>query len=58
MYAAKNTLAKRIYKSDSILERHRHRYEVNTNYIQRFNKNGFIFSGMSPDNLLPEILDL
>ena len=53
----KNTLAKRIYKSDSILERHRHRYEVNTNYIQRFNKNGFIFSGMSPDNLLPEILE-
>ena len=54
----KGSLANKIYKSDNIAERHRHRYEVNSNYIEEFNKNNIIFSGMSPDNLLPEILEL
>ena len=53
----KNSLAHKIYKTLHIQERHRHRYEVNTNYISKFNKKGFIFTGMSPDNLLPEIIE-
>ena len=53
----KNTLIKKIYKVENIYERHRHRYEVNTNYINDFEKHNFFFSGMSPDNLLPEIIE-
>ena len=53
----KHSLAHKIYKNLNIQERHRHRYEVNTNYISKFNKKGFIFSGMSPNNLLPEIIE-
>ena len=41
-----------------IFERHRHRYEVNINYLKDFEKNGMIFSGLSPDNKLPEIVEL
>ena len=52
-----NSLVKKVYKTDSIFERHRHRYEVNKNYINKFVENDFIFSGMSPDGLLPEILE-
>ena len=40
-----------------INERHRHRYEVNINYIKSFKEKGFVFSGMSPDNHLPEIIE-
>ena len=54
---SKDTLAHKIYGSLKINERHRHRYEVNINYISQFKENGFIFSGMSPDNLLPEIVE-
>ena len=54
---SKNTLAHEIYGSLKIKERHRHRYEVNTKYIKEFNKKGYIFSGMSPDNMLPEIVE-
>jgi len=41
----------------SISERHRHRYEVNSAYIERLEKGGLVFSGMSPDGLLPEIVE-
>jgi len=61
LYEAKlkdNSLIKKIYKSKSIKERHRHRYEVNINYKNQFEKNGMIFSGLSPDNKLPEIIEL
>ena len=54
----KNSLVKKIYKSKSIEERHRHRYEVNISYKDRFEKNGLIFSGLSPDKKLPEIIEL
>ena len=54
----KNTLINRIYKSTKINERHRHRYEVNINYKDVFEKNGMIFSGLSPDKKLPEIIEL
>ena len=53
----KDSLAKRIYESTKIFERHRHRYEVNSKYIDAFKEKGFIYSGMSPDNLLPEIIE-
>ena len=61
LYEAKlkhNSLIKTIYKSNSIKERHRHRYEVNNNLKDQFEKKGLIFSGMSPDNKLPEIIEL
>ena len=41
-----------------IKERHRHRYEVDISYKEKFEKNGLIFSGLSPDNKLPEIIEL
>ena len=53
-----NSLIKKIYKSKTIKERHRHRYEVNISYKDEFEKNGLIFSGISPDNRLPEIIEL
>ena len=52
------TLIKSIYNSQLIKERHRHRYEVNINYKDQFEKKGMIFSGLSPDNKLPEIIEL
>ena len=61
LYEAKlkeNSLVKKIYKSKIIHERHRHRYEVNISYKEQFEENGMIFSGLSPDNKLPEIIEL
>ncbi len=61
LYEAKlrsNSAINKIYKSKSIKERHRHRYEVNNNLKNQFEKKGLIFSGMSPDNRLPEIVEL
>jgi CTP synthase len=46
-----------IYGSIEISERHRHRYEVNTNYIGRLEQHGMRFSGVSPDGILPEIVE-
>tara|TARA_Y100001970_G_scaffold41540_1_gene51404 strand:+ start:5515 stop:7137 length:1623 start_codon:yes stop_codon:yes gene_type:complete len=53
-----NSLIKKIYKSKTIYERHRHRYEVNISYKDKFEKNGLIFSGLSPDSRLTEIIEL
>tara|TARA_Y100000590_G_scaffold345391_1_gene395099 strand:+ start:5467 stop:7083 length:1617 start_codon:yes stop_codon:yes gene_type:complete len=61
LYEAKlrnNSAINRIYKSKFIKERHRHRYEVNKNLKDQFESKGLIFSGMSPDNKLPEIIEL
>ena len=61
LYSAKlkdNSLIRKIYKSKFIKERHRHRYEVNINYKNQFERKGLIFSGLSPDNRLPEIIEL
>ena len=61
LYEAKlrnNSAINRIYKSNSIKERHRHRYEVNNKLKNQFENKGLIFSGMSPDNKLPEIIEL
>ena len=46
-----------IYQATEISERHRHRYEVNTAYKDRLAQHGMRFSGMSPDGLLPEIIE-
>jgi len=46
-----------IYGTTTISERHRHRYEVNASYRDRLEQCGMIFSGMSPDGLLPEIVE-
>jgi CTP synthase len=46
-----------IYQATEISERHRHRYEVNTGYKDRLAQHGMRFSGMSPDGLLPEIIE-
>jgi len=47
-----------IYDQDVISERHRHRYEVNVNYKDRLEQVGLRFSGMSPDGILPEIVEI
>tara|TARA_B100000579_G_scaffold424101_1_gene428086 strand:- start:376 stop:2010 length:1635 start_codon:yes stop_codon:yes gene_type:complete len=61
LYTAKlqhNSQIKDIYKSKIIHERHRHRYEVNIKMKKKFEKKGMLFSGLSPDNNLPEIIEL
>ncbi len=52
------SLIQKIYSSSSIQERHRHRYELNIKYRERFEKSGLKFSGLSPDGLLPETVEL
>jgi CTP synthase len=46
-----------IYGTDQISERHRHRFEVNLEYKGALEKTGMLFSGMSPDGVLPEIVE-
>ncbi len=53
-----NTLIHKIYSEKKIKERHRHRYEVNIKYKNDFEKKGLIFSALSPDGTLPEIIEL
>jgi CTP synthase len=53
-----NTIAKKAYKKNKISERHRHRYEFNNKYRDEFENNGMIFSGLSPDGTLVEIMEL
>jgi CTP synthase len=47
-----------VYGSTDISERHRHRYEVNTEYTPLLEKQGFKVSGWSPDKRLPEIMEI
>jgi len=54
---AGNSKVASLYGSSEISERHRHRYEVNVAYRERLENAGLIFSGMSPDGLLPEIVE-
>ncbi len=53
-----NSLISKIYSLKKIRERHRHRYEVNIKYKDNFEKKGLIFSALSPDGMLPEIIEL
>lgn len=52
------SIAKKAYGKDIIMERHRHRYEVNPSYITQLENAGWIFSGTSPDKRLMEISEL
>lgn len=54
----RGTIAWQAYKQKEISERHRHRYEVNPEYIEVIEKSGLVFSGTSPDNHLMEIAEL
>jgi len=53
-----NSLISKIYNMKKISERHRHRYEVNIKFKNEFEKKGLIFSALSPDGTLPEIIEL
>ena len=55
---SKNSKVREIYGSKVIFERHRHRYEVNIDYREDLERAGLIFSGMSPDQRLPEIVEI
>jgi CTP synthase len=54
---AGNSAVRAIYGADRISERHRHRYEVNIHYREALERGGLVFSGMSPDGELPEIVE-
>jgi len=54
----KGTLAHKLYRSEAISERHRHRWEVNPNYWNVLKEHGIVFSGKSPDGRRMEILEL
>jgi CTP synthase len=53
-----DTIARQAYGKHQISERHRHRYEVNPRYIEKLEKKGIVFSGVSPDRRLMEIMEL
>lgn len=48
----------KLYKSEIVYERHRHRYEFNNKYRLQFEKAGMLFAGVSPDGMLVEIIEL
>ncbi len=52
------TLAHKAYKSDNVRERHRHRYEVNNDYVAQMQEGGMVFSGINPRRNLVEIIEL
>jgi CTP synthase len=52
------TLAQKIYQKDKIVERHRHRYEVNENFVKDLEKHGLVVSGRAADSTLVEMVEL
>ena len=54
----KGSKAQKAYGKEKISERHRHRYEVNNEYLQQIADAGLVFSGMSPDGMLAEVVEL
>lgn len=54
----KGSKANIAYSSTKISERHRHRYEVNNEYMEKLKKAGLVFSGLSPDGMLAEMIEL
>lgn len=54
----KGSLVAKEYGAEEIEERHRHRYEVNIDYKERLEDVGLLFSGLSPDGILPEIVEI
>jgi CTP synthase len=55
---AEGTLARKIYGSATINERHRHRYEVNPTYLAQLEEKGLVISGRSPDRILTEMVEI
>jgi CTP synthase len=55
---AQKSLAARLYDDELVQERHRHRYEVNNDYREQMARAGVVFSGVSPDYRLVEIIEL
>jgi CTP synthase len=55
---SKDTLAFELYKNEEIWERHRHRYEINPEWIERIQEHGWVFSGISEDGIKMEIGEL
>ena len=55
---SENTNAQKIYQSNLISKRHRHRYEFNKKYLEQFNENGMIFSGESDNGRRMEVLEI
>ncbi len=54
----KGSLVHKLYGKETVYERHRHRYEVNPRFIERIEKEGLLFSGVSPDGTLMEFIEL
>jgi CTP synthase len=54
----KGSLAHHIYGTTHVSERHRHRYEYNNSYLDQFESNGMIASGINPDTCLVEIMEI
>jgi len=54
----KGTLIHKLYGEGKVSERHRHRYEVNPEYVEKLEKCGIVFSGRSPDGILMEFMEL
>ena len=56
-HLSEGSLAEKVYDKNIIFERHRHRYEVNIDFKNQLENKGLIFSGMSPNGILPEIIE-
>ena len=54
----KGSIVQKLYDSDNVSERHRHRYEVNPEYVEKLERCGIVFSGRSPDGVLMEFMEL
>jgi CTP synthase len=54
----KGTIVYKLYGTGKVSERHRHRYEVNPDYVERLEKCGLVFSGRSPDGILMEFMEI
>jgi len=54
----KGTLVHKLYNQKKVYERHRHRYEVNPDYVEQLEKCGLVFSGISPDGVLMEFMEI
>ena len=54
----KGTIVRGLYSNDEVSERHRHRYEVNPEYVEKLEQKGMVFSGASPDGKLMEFIEL
>jgi len=54
----KGSVIQKLYGKNKVFERHRHRYEVNPNYVEKLEKGGLVFSGRSPDGILMEFMEI